>query len=404
MAKNDNLKDFLADVADAIREKTGTTRLINPQDFSNEIASIETSKTMAVDAPLKDVNFYDCDGTRLYSYSWDEVLAMTELPPLPSRMGLTCQEWNYTLEDIKEQSHHKADVGAIYATDDGMTRLYINTLADDTEVSFKIQQSTGDVTNGSWGDGADIVHKGNTVDIAYSHTYAKSGAYVIRIGTSRDGSYLSSFGANKFASETLRKIETANWVNSIRYFNRQYNLESITLSKNANFLYSTNVPILGYSSSLKTLILPRGTSVKTEYASGMCTYAGLSIVSLPNEITFSPSNLFSLLAGNQGLRRIVLPQGIDSIGERMFKGCIVLSEVAIPNSVTSIGSAAFAGCDRLTKLDFSHFTAVPSLSTYPDSPFPSEWPTIIVPDALYDEWIAGSWKNYASNIVKASEA
>lgn len=42
MAKNDNLTDFLADVADAIREKKGTIELINPQDFSAEIASIET--------------------------------------------------------------------------------------------------------------------------------------------------------------------------------------------------------------------------------------------------------------------------------------------------------------------------------------------------------------------------
>lgn len=42
MAKNDNLKDFLTDVADAIREKKGTTDAINPQDFSAEIASIET--------------------------------------------------------------------------------------------------------------------------------------------------------------------------------------------------------------------------------------------------------------------------------------------------------------------------------------------------------------------------
>jgi hypothetical protein len=41
MAKNDNLKDFLTDVADAIREKKGTTDLINPQDFSREIASIK---------------------------------------------------------------------------------------------------------------------------------------------------------------------------------------------------------------------------------------------------------------------------------------------------------------------------------------------------------------------------
>lgn len=42
MAKTDNLKDFLTDVADAIRTKKGTTAKINPQDFSAEIASIET--------------------------------------------------------------------------------------------------------------------------------------------------------------------------------------------------------------------------------------------------------------------------------------------------------------------------------------------------------------------------
>ena len=42
MAKSDNLTDFLTDVADAIREKKGTTEKINPQDFSNEIREIET--------------------------------------------------------------------------------------------------------------------------------------------------------------------------------------------------------------------------------------------------------------------------------------------------------------------------------------------------------------------------
>ena len=40
MAKNDNLTDFLADVANAIREKKGTTDLINPQDFNAEIREI----------------------------------------------------------------------------------------------------------------------------------------------------------------------------------------------------------------------------------------------------------------------------------------------------------------------------------------------------------------------------
>lgn len=42
MAKTDNLQDYLTDLANAIREKKGTTGLINPQDFASEIASIET--------------------------------------------------------------------------------------------------------------------------------------------------------------------------------------------------------------------------------------------------------------------------------------------------------------------------------------------------------------------------
>ena len=41
MAKNDNLSDFMTDIADAIRAKKGTSEPINAQDFSAEIASIE---------------------------------------------------------------------------------------------------------------------------------------------------------------------------------------------------------------------------------------------------------------------------------------------------------------------------------------------------------------------------
>lgn len=42
MAKNNNLSDFLKDLADTIRAKTGKTSLINPQDFSNEINTLGT--------------------------------------------------------------------------------------------------------------------------------------------------------------------------------------------------------------------------------------------------------------------------------------------------------------------------------------------------------------------------
>lgn len=41
MAKDNNLGDYLADIADAIRTKKGTTEPINAQDFASEIASLE---------------------------------------------------------------------------------------------------------------------------------------------------------------------------------------------------------------------------------------------------------------------------------------------------------------------------------------------------------------------------
>lgn len=60
MSKTDNLTDFLTDVADAIREKKGTTDLINPQDFSSEIKSIQSSsspKKVIYTGPLCIGNF-----------------------------------------------------------------------------------------------------------------------------------------------------------------------------------------------------------------------------------------------------------------------------------------------------------------------------------------------------------
>ena len=42
MAKNNNLTDFLTDIANTLRNKKNTQDLINPQNFSSEISSIPT--------------------------------------------------------------------------------------------------------------------------------------------------------------------------------------------------------------------------------------------------------------------------------------------------------------------------------------------------------------------------
>ena len=65
MSKQNNLTDFLTDVADAIRTKKGTQALIDPQDFSDEIASIQTGGNN----PLQDMldRRSDTDGRSLFA-------------------------------------------------------------------------------------------------------------------------------------------------------------------------------------------------------------------------------------------------------------------------------------------------------------------------------------------------
>lgn len=47
MSKNNNLGDFLKDLANAIREKKGSTDLINPQNFSDEIRNLQNESRAA---------------------------------------------------------------------------------------------------------------------------------------------------------------------------------------------------------------------------------------------------------------------------------------------------------------------------------------------------------------------
>ena len=70
-----------------------------------------------------DVNFFDYDGTLLYSYSWDEAKELTELPAAPSHEGLVTYGWNYTIEDFRELASTgfkaKVDVAVECYDDDG---------------------------------------------------------------------------------------------------------------------------------------------------------------------------------------------------------------------------------------------------------------------------------------------
>ena len=83
MAKTDNLSDFLTDVANSIRTKTGTTEQINAQDFSDKILGISGLKKLIAGKISCTSLFSTYDGTSvddLIQYSDTEnIIDMTDM-------------------------------------------------------------------------------------------------------------------------------------------------------------------------------------------------------------------------------------------------------------------------------------------------------------------------------------
>ena len=456
MAKNNNLTDFLTDVADAIRTKKGTTAKINPQDFSSEIASIPTGGGSATTSK-SSVNFYDYDGTLLHSYSKDEFLALSALPDLPTREGLTCQGWNYTLAKAKEYvtSYGILDIGATYITDDGKTRLYIKIAANGRmTVHLYFSQSAANGVTIDWGDGSTTQTLTGTGNKNTTHTYASIGDYIITLkvtsGTLGLGNGNSSYSVlgstnnnGKVYCNMLQKAEIGSSVTSIgnSAFNGCYSLSSInipegvtSIGNNAfNECYSlslinipeavTNISGYAFSScySLSLINIPEAVTNISSYAFNSCY--SLSSINIPEGVTsignsafqycyslssiIIPSNVTSI--GNsafsycRSLSSINIPEGVTSIGNSAFNGCYSLSSINIPEGVTSIGNYTFQNCYGMAYYDFRASKSVPTLSnTNAFNNIPSDC-NIVVPDSLHSSWTtATNWSTYKSKIVKAS--
>ena len=131
-----------------------------------------------------------------------------------------------------------------------------------------------------------------------------------------------------------------------------------------------------------------------------------------SEIYVSPSNTTYHSEGNclinaensvvAGCNTSVIPQYVIAIEEYAFYGRN-LTRIDIPANVRAIEDGAFYGCGDLVYVSFINHTSVPHLRYYVFDEI-NENCKIVVPDALYDEWIAsGRWTDYADYIYKASE-
>ena len=70
-------------------------------------------------------------------------------------------------------------------------------------------------------------------------------------------------------------------------------------------------------------------------------------VIIPDGIISIGKNVFSYCSN---LTSAIIPDSVTSIGDGAFRGCKNLTNITIPNSVTSIGDGAFTECKKLTNI------------------------------------------------------
>lgn len=405
--------------------ENGTTDVVADNGFLSKVSvnvNVPTSGGGTSIVSPKDVNFRDYDGTVLHAYTKDEFLALSELPPLPTQPGLICQEWNWDYTEAREYVSDCGvlEVGAIYITDDGKTRLYIS-LEYDINLSLYLTQQNAKAAI-DWGDGSDIELVNSSGSTSKKHSF-KKGDYCITID-SYDGAettlgYGSQstgiFGSTSFGynAKCLRKVEIGKNTTLKSYvFNNCINLSSITLPNTVDFSGG-----YGFINCYKLQYVALPKSAKT--LNYVFINAFVSCISLPPVIETSNSicdNAKALtevsiprvnnVGGFNGcaMSGVIIPEGVTALTFNSFASNPFLVEVHIASSCKSIGDGSFRNCGNLMIVDFSSSTEVPvnaGTNTFYGTNASTK---IVVPDALYDEWIAATnWSSYASKIVKASE-
>lgn len=115
---------------------------------------------------------------------------------------------------------------------------------------------------------------------------------------------------------------------------------------NYNSIISTSQPPwYEIQDSIVKIIINDGVTSIGDYAFWGCN--SLASITIPDSVTSIGASAFAYC---RSLVSITIPDGVTSIGRSTFYGCSSLVSIAIPDSVTSISGSAFQDCASLTSI------------------------------------------------------
>ena len=121
--------------------------------------------------------------------------------------------------------------------------------------------------------------------------------------------------------------------------------KTLTISGSGAMNDYYTAPWNSYAENILKVVIGNGVTSIGDYAFEDCSE--IKTVVLPDGVTSIGDGAFS---GCTNLSSVKMPQGLQTIGASAFYSCKNLIEATIPNSVTSIGSNAFMYCQSLSRV------------------------------------------------------
>lgn len=392
MSKQNNLTDFLTDVADAIRTKKGTTDLINPQNFSAEILAlsgglevIEMTETTATIEPNKVYVWGMVESLNITlgaSTGESDFFVFRFRCSKPTMTSVTVNGATWADDtELDTQGKPVLDLGSWYQCEikGGTSALYARLahyipFADSNVEAVLLANGVGDGLGVTYKDAAKVTSistwfKGNADITAFDEFAAFTGIKYLERYAFRNCSNLqrlklpsSLMGFANAVFENCSMIEEITIPSSLTNFAKYGFNRCIKLTK-VKGLENTQITTIGERSfygcsSLAEINFPSSLKLIEAYAFYECS--SLLELNIPTDV----SNL--------------------EIWDLAFYNCTSLSVINIISAISNLGRGAFDGVQLSGVVNFENLTVIGSYALRHTNVTKVIFPAIITLPALYN--------------------
>ena len=391
------LRQTFSDIASAIRAK-GITGTMKPIEMASKIGEIQTG------GGSEDYGYLTFTAEEATTLTLNQNGGIAPHKLLKSTDGVTWTKWenpatNGIALNAGESVYIKADEDALNKTATG-------------ETNFNSFKSTGKV--GCSGDIMSIVNISNSNYDYFLGYLFKEMSNLTHAPELKSMNAVVRCYSNMFDHCTsLIKPPSVVCVNSCEVgcngmfynCNKMTTAPELPATKLANACYQW---MFGACSSLtKAPVLPATTLAPWCYSymfKGCTSFTQAPELPATTLATRCYSDMFKECTSLTTAPQLPATTLANYCYQEMFLNCTSLKRIKMNASSGNWGESMFNGCTSLELVDMTGSTGIPELSNVNNFANTNDTYKIVVPDSLYDTWIAATnWASIASHIMKKSD-